>query len=311
MRHLKNHRPAFDPISTFTAMLIFKQVAELQVWLAQQRRAGQSIGFVPTMGALHQGHLELIRMAKQRGDLAVASIFVNPTQFNDPKDLEKYPRMPEQDAGLLVEADCDALFMPPVAEVYPPGVDLTVRLDFGPLEKVMEGIFRPGHFIGMATVVKRLLDIVQPDHLYMGQKDFQQLSIVRNMLRQLHSPIELVMCPTVREADGLAMSSRNVRLSAEMRAAAPVIYQTLLAAKAAFTTENAAAIQTRALQQLRDAGLQPEYFELVDGITLLPVSQRRDRPFVVACTAVFAGEVRLIDNLVVKELIETAQQPAV
>ena len=143
-------------------MLIFKKVAQLQDWLQQRRAEGQAVGFAPTMGALHQGHLELIRMAKRRGDLAVASIFVNPTQFNDPKDLEKYPRMPEQDADLLAQADCDALFMPPVEEVYPPGLDLTVRLDFGSLEKVMEGVFRPGHFAGMATVVKRLLDIVQP-----------------------------------------------------------------------------------------------------------------------------------------------------
>ncbi len=282
-------------------MLIFNKVAQLQSWLAEQRAAGQTIGFAPTMGALHQGHLELIRMAKRRGDVAVASIFVNPTQFNDPKDLEKYPRMPEQDAAQLRSADCDALFMPPVEEVYPPGMDLTVRLDFGSLERVMEGVFRPGHFAGMATVVKRLLDIVQPDHLYMGQKDFQQLSIIRSMLQQLHSPIELVMCPTVREADGLAMSSRNVRLTPEMRAAAPVIYQTLLAAKEAFQIETVQTIQAHARQQMLDAGLQPEYFDLVDGLTLLPVSQRTAGSFVVACTAVFAGEVRLIDNLVIQQ----------
>ncbi|MEO6759000.1 MAG: pantoate--beta-alanine ligase [Saprospiraceae bacterium] len=281
-------------------MLIFKKVAALQAWLETQRQAGQRIGFAPTMGALHQGHLELVRMAKQAGDLAVASIFVNPTQFNDPKDLEKYPRMPEQDAELLASADCDALFMPPVEEVYPPGVDLRVRLDFGPLEQVMEGVFRPGHFAGMATVVKRLLDIVQPDHLYMGQKDFQQLSIVRSMLQQLHSPIELVMCPTVREADGLAMSSRNVRLSPDMRAAAPVIYRVLRAAQAAFPSTSVAEIQARALLEMRDAGLQPEYFELVDGLSLLPAAQAEEASFVVACTAVFAGDVRLIDNLVLQ-----------
>ncbi|MCY7330121.1 MAG: pantoate--beta-alanine ligase [Saprospiraceae bacterium] len=282
-------------------MLIFKKVTDLQGWLNSQRQASQAIGFAPTMGALHQGHLELIRMAKRRGNTVVASIFVNPTQFNDPKDLEKYPRMPEQDATLLLGAECDVLFIPTVEEVYPPGLDLTVRLDFGPLERVMEGIFRPGHFVGMATVVKRLLDIVQPHHLYMGQKDFQQLSIVRSMLQQVHSPIELVMCPTVREADGLAMSSRNVRLSPEMRAAAPVIYQSLLAARETFKTEAAGKIQTRALQQMTDAGLQPEYFELVDGFTLLPVTQHKDHSLVVACTAVFAGDVRLIDNLIIQE----------
>ena len=282
-------------------MLIFKKVADLQAWLAERQKTGQNIGFVPTMGALHRGHLELIRLAGQRGDLSVASIFVNPTQFNDPQDLDKYPRMPERDASLLLGAGCDALFIPAVEEVYPPGLDLAVRLDFGPLERVMEGVFRPGHFAGMATVVKRLLDIVQPQHLYMGQKDFQQLSIVRSMLQQLHSPIELVMCPTVREADGLAMSSRNVRLRPDMRAAAPTIYQSLLAARQAFKTESVQTVQIRALQQMREAGLQPEYFEVVDGFTLLPVDHWADSPFVVACTAAFAGEVRLIDNLIFQD----------
>lgn len=289
-------------------MLIFKKVAALQQWLDVKRRDGQAIGFVPTMGALHQGHLELIHTAKRQGDVAVASIFVNPTQFNDPKDLEKYPRMPEQDAALLRQAHCDALFMPSVEEIYPPGVDLTVHLDFGSLEQVMEGIFRPGHFVGMATVVKRLLDIVQPHRLYMGQKDFQQLSVVRSMLRQLHSPIELVMCPTVREADGLAMSSRNVRLRPDLRVVAPAIYQSLLAARAAFKTKPADTVQAHALQQMRDAGLQPEYFELVDGITLQPVAHWADGQFVMACTAAFAGEVRLIDNLVIKEELEEASR---
>ena len=166
-------------------MLIFKKVADLRQWLDRQ---ALPIGFAPTMGALHEGHLELIRMAKREGCLAVASIFVNPTQFNDPKDLEKYPRTPEKDAALLLSAHCDALFIPEVVEVYPPEVNLTIDLDFRQLDQVMEGEFRPGHFKGMATVVNRLLDIVRPDKLYMGQKDFQQLSIVRDMIRQLQLP---------------------------------------------------------------------------------------------------------------------------
>lgn len=281
-------------------MFIFKKVADLQGWLNDERAAGRSIGFAPTMGALHDGHLDLVRMAKRECDRAVVSIFVNPTQFNDPKDLEKYPRTPERDAALLIGAGCDALFMPPVEEVYPPGPDLTVQLDFAQLDQVMEGEFRPGHFKGMATVVNRLLDIVRPQRLYMGQKDFQQLTIVRDMLRQLHSPVELVMCPTVREADGLAMSSRNVRLTPEMRAAAPAIYQTLQWAKAAFESRPAAEIQSEALQRLTAAGFQPEYFDIVDGVSLLPVEHWADSDFVVACTAAFAGEVRLIDNLVLK-----------
>lgn len=281
-------------------MHLCQTVAELQRLLDEHRRAGKTIGFVPTMGALHAGHLSLVQAAKSDCDVAVVSIFVNPTQFNDPKDLERYPRMPEQDAALLRTAGCDALFMPPVEEVYPPGQDLRVTLDFHPLDQVMEGAFRPGHFAGMATVVKRLLDIVQPHRLYMGQKDFQQLTIVRDMLRQLGSPIELVMCPTAREADGLAMSSRNLRLTPAMRAAAPVIYATLLEAQAAFEHEPAAAVQARATERLQAAGLRPEYVELVDGITLLPVEQWADSPFVVACVAAWAGDVRLIDNLVLK-----------
>ncbi|GAB4492565.1 MAG: pantoate--beta-alanine ligase [Saprospiraceae bacterium] len=282
-------------------MFIFKKVADLQSWLNAQRARGQKVGFAPTMGALHDGHLELIRLAKRDGCLAVASIFVNPTQFNDPKDLEKYPRTPEKDAALLISADCDALFMPPVEEVYPPGLDVTIDLDFGQLDKVMEGEFRPGHFKGMATVVHRLLDIVQPQRLYMGQKDFQQLSIVRDMLRQLNLPVELVMCPTRREADGLAMSSRNARLSPDMRAIAPVIFQTLSWAKTALEERRPATdIQTEAMQKLAAAGLRPEYFDIVDGVSLLPVNGWDDSDFIVACVAAFAGEVRLIDNLVLK-----------
>lgn len=282
-------------------MFIFKKVADLQGWLDIQRAKGEKIGFVPTMGALHDGHLELIRLAKRDGCLAVASIFVNPTQFNDPKDLEKYPRTPEKDAVLLISAGCDALFMPPVEEVYPSGQNVAIDLDFKQLDKVMEGKFRPGHFKGMATVVHRLLDIVQPQRLYMGQKDFQQLSIVRDMIRQLKLPVELVMCPTRRESDGLAMSSRNTRLRPEMRAAAPVIFETLTWAKTAFERRQATEIQAEAMKKLSEAGLQPEYFEIVDGTSLLPVENWNDSDFVVACVAAFAGEVRLIDNLVLKE----------
>ena len=282
-------------------MLVFNKVDDLQQWLQARREEGRIVGFAPTMGALHRGHLELIRLSRQAGDVAVASIFVNPTQFNDLKDLEKYPRTPERDIELLISAHCDALFMPPVEEVYPPGLDLTVRLDFGQLEQVMEGKFRPGHFAGMATVVHRLLNIVRPERLYMGQKDFQQLSVVRDMLRQFHSPIELIMCATVREADGLAMSSRNVRLTPAMRAVAPLIYQTLQWAKAELRHRSSSDIQSEALQSLSSAGLRPEYFDLVDGLSLLPVEHWADSDFIVACTAAFAGEVRLIDNVVVKE----------
>ncbi|MBK8968143.1 MAG: pantoate--beta-alanine ligase [Lewinellaceae bacterium] len=282
-------------------MLVFKQAAGLQAWLDTERRDGKTVGFAPTMGALHQGHLSLIEIAKTECDLTVASIFVNPTQFNDPADLEKYPRMPEQDIALLIGAGCHALFMPSVDEVYPPGLDLRLQLDFGPLDQVMEGKFRPGHFGGMAMVVNRLLDIVQPHRLYMGQKDFQQLTIVGDMLRQLGSAIQLVRCPTTREADGLAMSSRNLRLSPAMRAAAPAIYQSMQAAKAALPGEPASAVQARGMETLRAAGLDPEYFDIVDGHSLLPVEHYADSNFIVVCAAAWAGDVRLIDNLVIKE----------
>lgn len=283
-------------------MLVYEKVSDLRTWLQTERSKGKSIGFAPTMGALHEGHLSLIRAAKLECDIVVASIFVNPTQFNDPKDLEKYPRMPEADLALLQSADCDAVLMPPVAEVYPPGLDIGVTLDFRHLDQVMEGKFRPGHFGGMATVVKRLLDIVEPQRLYMGQKDFQQLTIVRDMLRQLQSPIHLVMCPTMREPDGLAMSSRNLRLSPDMRAAAPVIYRTLMEAKSMYHSTPAPVVQEWALQQLEFAGLKPEYFDIVDGISLLPVEQYVEQDFIVACVAAWAGAVRLIDNLVFKSI---------
>lgn len=281
-------------------MQIFKKVYDLQYWLASERRTGKTVGFVPTMGALHEGHLALVRQANEACDISVASIFVNPTQFNDPKDLEKYPRTPEKDAELLLSAGCTALFMPEVSEVYPEGKDLTLHLDFGQLDIVMEGHFRPGHFDGMATVVKRLLDIVQPHQLFMGQKDFQQLTVVREMLHLLGSPTELVMCATIRETDGLAMSSRNTRLSPELRAVAPVIHRTLSALKDKIATESIPQLQAWAMRELADAGLRPEYVDIVDGITLRPIKKYTDSEFIVCCTAAWADKVRLIDNLILK-----------
>lgn len=281
-------------------MYLFQTVADLQKWLAAQRRSKRPVGFVPTMGALHEGHLDLVRTAGRAGDLTVVSIFVNPTQFNNAQDLEKYPRTPGRDLELLLGASCDAVFLPPVEEVYPPDREVSLHLDFGLLAEVMEGEFRPGHFAGMATVVNRLLDIVGPTRLYMGQKDFQQVTIVRDMLRQLKSPVELVMCPTVRETDGLAMSSRNTRLTPDMRRTAPAIYRVLKNVREDFRREPAAAVAQKGLKELEEAGLKPEYLALVDGITLRPVARWADSRFIVACVAAWAGEVRLIDNVVVK-----------
>jgi pantoate--beta-alanine ligase len=283
-------------------MLIFQTVLDLQKHIRSEKRKGKKIGFAPTMGALHEGHLELIRLAQKDCDVTVCSIFVNPTQFNDPKDLEKYPRTVEKDSAMLASGGCNILFLPSVAEIYPPDVDLRNRYDFKQLTQVMEGAFRPGHFDGMAQVVKRLVDIVKPNALYMGQKDFQQFSIVKNMLKQMRSRTRLVRCATVREADGLAMSSRNVRLTPENRAAAPKIYATLCWIK-----ENLEKIPLRTLETEATARLNAipdfkvEYVGIVDAITLLPVEKPSDTKNMVVCTALWAGNVRLIDNVVLKE----------
>lgn len=280
-------------------MQIFKHIVDLQLWLATQRKEGNPIAFIPTMGALHQGHLTLVEAGQQAGALTVVSIFVNPTQFNDPKDLEKYPRTPERDLELLLGVKCDAVFMPEVSEMYPPGKSLRLHLDFGTMEQVMEGKFRPGHFNGMATVVKRLLDIVQPDQLYMGQKDYQQLSIVRQMLYLLGSTVELVMVPTVREKDGLAMSSRNVRLSTEMRQKAPLLFGILSKTAALVPKGNFRSLEQLAMEELKQEGFAPEYVEIIDGKTLLPLVEGNVGAFPVVCMAAWADEVRLIDNVLV------------
>ncbi|MFM9949339.1 MAG: pantoate--beta-alanine ligase [Saprospiraceae bacterium] len=281
-------------------MYIFQKAADLRSQLKTilRGRRSNAIGFIPTMGALHEGHLALIRAAQADGCYTVCSIFVNPTQFNDPSDLSKYPRTPEKDAELLAEVGCDVIFMPEVEEIYPPGVNQDFEIDFEGLDLVMEGFFRPGHFKGVAQVVKRLLDLVDPGKLYMGQKDFQQVAIVRHLIRVTGVPVQLVVVPTVREADGLAMSSRNVRLSPEGRIKGPIIYQTLLAAKSMATNGTLPAeISREAMAALSDAGFEPEYFEIADAETLQPVQTMQEAPEVVACVAAWLDGVRLIDNM--------------
>jgi pantoate--beta-alanine ligase len=278
-------------------MLLIKEIGPLRHHLAAYRADGGEVGFVPTMGALHEGHLSLIERAKQQNALVVCSIFVNPTQFDNPLDLEKYPRTIERDISMLEAAHVDVLFWPSVSTMYPPDALPYKAFDFGLLDKVMEGAHRPGHFAGVAQVVQRLLDIVRPDRLYMGQKDFQQFSIVAAMLRQLASPIELVVCPIVREADGLAMSSRNVRLSPAMRQGATAISAALFEAKRMVATHSPREIIAHALAKMaRVEGLAPEYFEIVDADKLQPIETFAGHGRVVACTAAFAGDVRLIDN---------------
>ena len=282
-------------------MLLFKTVKDLQARLHRLRVEKKTIGFVPTMGALHQGHLSLIQAAIETNDVVVCSIFVNPTQFNESSDLEKYPRTPGKDLDLLISVGCHVVFMPLVDEIYPPELNITVNFDLGGLELPMEGANRPGHFEGVVQVVHRLIDIVQPNHLFMGQKDFQQYSIIRRMLYLSKFDTQIVMCPIMREHDGLAMSSRNVRLKPEHRKVAPIIHELLLATKQKVHSHFPRQLEKAALERLQSIPeLKPEYFEIVDGYTLQPFEVFEDVEFAVACTAVWAGDVRLIDNMILK-----------
>lgn len=262
----------------------------------QGQRQQSSVGLVPTMGALHQGHLELVKAARAENDLVVCSIFVNPTQFNNPDDLSAYPRTLEADCRLLESVGCDIVFAPSVEEMYPYPLDLS--LNFGTLETVMEGAFRPGHFNGVGIVVSKFFNLIQPHRAYFGQKDLQQTAIIKSLIRNLSYPIELRICPTVRESDGLAMSSRNVRLTPEERSIAPTIYRILNECKTALLEGTPVEV---ALKNARDAfNQQPafrlEYIELVDADTLKPLNETGKANAL--CVAVHLGNVRLIDNIV-------------
>jgi len=250
------------------------------------------------MGAMHEGHLELIRRSLSENDVTVCSIFVNPTQFNDREDLQKYPRRLEEDTRMLENAGCDVLFVPSVQEMYPEGEDHPIDLGFGLLDKVMEGKFRPGHFRGVATVVKKLFDIMEPSRAYFGKKDFQQLVIIRHMVKVLQIPVEIVACETVREHDGLAMSSRNMRLTIAERNLAPKIFQILLKVKEKEGRIPVRELKEWAIKKIQEnPELRVEYFEISDRDTLMPLEDWTFRESAVAFTAVFLGDVRLIDNI--------------
>jgi pantoate--beta-alanine ligase len=280
-------------------MLLIKTAAALSAYISAYRNENpdHKIGFAPTMGALHEGHLSLLRAAQTDCALTICSIFVNPTQFNDPADLEKYPRPIAADLELLTDVGCDVAYLPEVADIYPSGTNWENPFQFGTLTEVMEGAHRLGHFNGMAQVVKRLLDIVQPDKLYMGQKDFQQQTIVKAMLAQMSSGCELVRCPILRESDGLAMSSRNVRLSQNERALAPRIYAAMCLAKAQKTTHTPAETRQNVIDLLlKTPEFSVDYVEIVDTTTLLTVTNWADSAEAVICTTVRLGGVRLLDN---------------
>ena len=276
----------------------FETVSHIRDFLQPIKRSGKKIGFVPTMGALHEGHISLIKEARNDTDVVVCSIFVNPKQFNNPEDLEKYPRDIARDIHLLEIADCDVVFIPSEQEIYPD--DKSENFDFGLLENVMEGIFRPGHFNGVATVVKRLFEIVDPDNAYFGLKDYQQLLIVYKMTKDLKLPVEIIPCPIVREKNGLAMSSRNERLSAEEREQATLLYETLKMVKIRSGYASVGEISSFVEQQFRrNKFVKLEYFEIVDMYTLQPLKTWASSNNVIACIAAWVGPVRLIDNMII------------
>ena len=277
-------------------MKIVSSIKDLKNFLALEREKGKKIGLVPTMGALHAGHISLVKRCVAENDICVVSDFVNPTQFNDKHDLETYPRTLEADCALLEPVGCDYVFAPSVAEMYPEP-DTRV-FDLGPVAAVMEGPRRPGHFNGVAQVVSKLFYIVEPDNAYFGEKDFQQIAVIREMVRQLNLPVHIVDCPIQREADGLALSSRNTRLTPEQRQKAPVIARTL--------KESTTFVPAKSVQEVIDfvvntinqvSEMKVEYFEIVDGHTMQSIKNWSDTTYPVGCITVYCGEVRLIDNI--------------
>ena len=277
-------------------MLVVETISQLRSYLAQARAEGKSVGLVPTMGALHEGHASLVERSVAENGVTVVSVFVNPTQFNDKGDLERYPRTLEADCQLLERLGADCVFAPSVEEVYPE--EDTRVFDFTPLDKVMEGVYRPGHFNGVAQIVSKLFMYVEPDRAYFGEKDFQQLAIIREMVRQMQFKLEIVGCPIVREHDGLALSSRNALLTDEQRHTALAISKALFASVEYAKNHTLAETKQMVEQAIADTeGLELEYYEVVDGDTLQPVSQWDDAPYIVGCITVYCGKVRLIDNI--------------
>lgn len=278
-------------------MKVFHTIAETMAFLGKMREEKKQIGFVPTMGALHRGHISLLQQANLENDVVACSIFVNPIQFNKKEDLEKYPRMLDEDIRKLEETSCDLLFAPSVEEMYPePALE---KFDFGHLGKVMEGAHRPGHFNGVAIVVKKLFEIVMPHRAYFGMKDYQQLKIVEAMVEKLGMDVKIVACPTEREKDGLAMSSRNVRLTKRERSIAPVIHRVLKGLKDKVGKVPPKEAEKWALNQINKYDeMNVEYLLIVGANDLIPVKSWDEKESLVACTAVNLGKVRLIDNLI-------------
>lgn len=278
-------------------MITLYSIKDLQDAVSISKSEEKTVGFVPTMGALHEGHISLVTKCREQNDVCIVSIFVNPTQFNNLTDLEKYPRTIEEDTKLLKEAGVDIVFVPSVQEIYPKPDNR--QFDFGQLDKVMEGKFRPGHFNGVAQVVSRLFEIVKPDRAYFGEKDFQQLAIIRQMVRQLNIPVEIIPMPIKREESGLAMSSRNQRLTEEQKKEAVNIYKVLSESKALYDQKSVEELRSWVVESINKIEpLEVEYFEIVNGVTLQQISDWKDTDYAVGCITVFCGEVRLIDNII-------------
>lgn len=276
-------------------MIVYKTIEALQERISKEKLANKTIGFVPSMGALHFGHISLIANAKKECDISVASIFVNPTQFNNPDDLSKYPRTLEADLKMLETVNCDIVFAPSVDEMYPESLE-TIELDLGTLKGVMEDALRPGHFKGVVNVVYRLFDIVKPTKAFFGLKDFQQVAVIKYMTNHFNLPVKIVPCQTIREEKGLAMSSRNMRLSEEEKEKALIIHQTLLFAKDLAEINIPKTVKELALEFFKKGDLILEYIEIVHPETLVSLDDKWEKGATM-CIAAFCGDVRLIDNM--------------
>ena len=278
-------------------MIQFKRSVDLQHWLTEQRKKGKKTGFVPTMGALHGGHIRLIETSQSLADITVCSIFVNPLQFNDPVDFKKYPVSTEKDIEMLARAGTDVVFRPAVQEIYPHGETGLETYDLGELETILEGRFRPGHFQGVCQVMSRLLKLIKPDHLFMGQKDYQQCLVVKRLIGLLGLRVQFHIVPTVRESDGLAQSSRNSRLDPDQRKNAIAISQTLRFIGEKLHTSELETVLKQALDKLDKAHFKTDYIEIARASDLHPILTWNSKEKAVALIAAFQGEVRLIDNI--------------
>ena len=281
-------------------MEIFKTKAALKAFLKPLKASAKKIALVPTMGALHNGHISLIKLAQQNADIIICSIFVNPTQFTDPKDLEKYPRPIEHDLAMLADAGCNAVFMPNVEEMYPTGADEAWHIDLGNAEFLLEGEFRKGHYQGVTQIVKKLFDAVEPNVAMFGQKDFQQVLMIKNMLAYFKLPISIITCPIIREDDGLAMSSRNIHLSADDRKHSLVLSKSLQFVVDHFNEYTLTELENKAKAFYHDIdGVELDYFTIANGSTLEP-AKSKDENNLVALVAAKVGSTRLIDNMIIK-----------